>query len=117
MTTDEKKQKQIVHFNDFINQRIKRYQKLAGYLQRAVEKNIIIYDSVAKSGEISTRLYELVIEHNKNIAYVFNNKDLELFFEIKDYLFNALDCCRFVCDKNQPILFINSDDEPILGFF
>lgn len=115
--TDTMKQKQIVHFNDFINQRIKRYQKLAGYLQRAVERNVIIYDSTARPDEISARLYELVIEHNKNIAYVFNNKDLELFFEIKDYLFRALDCCTVVSGKTQPILFINNEDEPILGFF
>lgn len=117
MTTDEKKQKQIVIFNDFINNRIRRYQKLSEYLQRALDRSMIIYDNQAKPGDVSTRLYELVIEHNKNIAYVFGPQDYPMFIEIKDYLFNSLDCPQFVQNKTEPILFINSDDEPILGFF
>ena len=116
--TDERKQKQIVDFNNFINTRIKRLQKLPELLSRAIDRNVIIYDSQAPNGELSIRLFENVIDVNKNIAYAYSKKDLDLFYAIQDYLFYGLDCCQVVGNgKTNPILFVNNEDEPILGMF
>ena len=111
------KEQTTVVFNNHINEKIRRLQKLNEYMQQAEKRNMIIFDDQAEPGELSICLFELIMKHNESIKFTFTQqKDLELFYHIQDYLHNVLDLGLFH-NKKYFLLSVNHNDEPILAFY